>query len=184
MKKIIIIFIIAIVVFFVLYQYKINYIDIKHDDFSITKQFILESIEDKRNIVININGQLIDIDDFEIQKKALDVYTEEEQNELNKNNEIIETIKHVVVLQEAEKEKITPDFDVKAMETIASGMYENSDKVLSKDEYIKKWVEIQKENEIKKLPPQHKNETIIFYLCFSLSSWGTYSFCNYSSCCR
>ena len=103
MKKIIIIFIIAIVVFFVLYQYKINYIDIKHDDFSITKQFILESIEDKRNIVININGQLIDIDDFEIQKKALDVYTEKEQNELNKNNEIIETIKHVVVLQEAEK---------------------------------------------------------------------------------
>lgn len=152
MRKIVIVFIIVILTFFsIVYLYKNNYFSKKHDDFSITKQLIIKDIADKKNVIVVINGEQIGFSDFEIQKKAIEAYDEEEKEELNKNNEIIETIKHKVILQEAKKEDINPDFDIETMKSVANSMYENSDKTLSKDEYIEKWVEIQKENEIKSI---------------------------------
>ena len=69
MKKIIIIFIIIVLIFLGVCLYKKNYTYKKHDDFSVTKQVILDNVQDKQNIVIYINGQQIDKNDFENQKK-------------------------------------------------------------------------------------------------------------------
>lgn len=150
MKKIVFIILVIILITLVILSIapktKVN------DKFDITKEAI-ENIEniDLKKISIAIDDNEINNESIEFEKNKMQVYTEEEKQKLNITNPVIETIKTEVILKEAEKENINPDFDEEKMKNVADAMYENSDKSISKEEYQDKWVKIQKNNEVKSI---------------------------------
>lgn len=149
MKKIVYIFsiILIIIILIIIGKLKIN----SNNDYDIREIIMKIDKNELKNLSISINNEQISNEDFEIQRKLLEAYTEEEQENYNKDNEIIEAIKHTIILQEAQKNNILPNFDEEHITKTSMNMYENSDKTLSQEEYIKKWNKIQKENEIKSL---------------------------------
>ena len=115
-----------------------------------TKNAINElSINSLDDIKIYISEKEIGIDELSVREKYLKDTTGSNNVQLNKV--IIEAIKHEIVLKEAKVQGINTAKDVDSKRKIAEGMYEHSDKTLSKEKYVEKWVKIQIENDIKSL---------------------------------
>lgn len=115
-----------------------------------TKNAINElSINSLDDIKIYISEKEIGIDELSVREKYLKDTTGSNNVQLNKV--IIEAIKHEIVLKEAKVQGINTAKDVDSKRKIAEGMYEHSDKTVSKEKYVEKWVEIQIENDIKSL---------------------------------
>ena len=115
-----------------------------------TKNAINElSINSLDDIKIYISEKEIGIDELSVREKYLKDTSGSNNVQLNKV--ILEAIKHEVVLKEAKVQGINTAKDVDSKRKIAEGMYEHSDKTLSKEKYVEKWVKIQIENDIKSL---------------------------------
>lgn len=149
MKKVIYFVVTIIIIFAVIIINKS--IVINNNDYNIREIIMKIDKNEWENLSININSEKIDNKDFEIQRSLLEAYTKEEKESYNKDNEIIEAIKHNIILQEAQKNNIQPNFDEEHITKTSMSMYENSDKTLSQEEYIEKWNRIQKESEIQNL---------------------------------
>ena len=106
-------------------------------------------VEKLNDIKVYINDKVIGEDEFEIQEKYLKDTSGKEFIEPGKV--ILEAIKHEIVLSEAKLNNINPEKDEDAKKKIAESMYEYSDKTLSKEKYVEKWVNIQIQNDIKSI---------------------------------
>lgn len=149
MKKVIYFVVTIIIILAVIIINKL--IVINNNDYDIREIIMKIDKNEWKNLSISINSEKIDNQDFEIQKSLLEAYTKEEKESYNKDNEVIEAIKHNIILQEAKKNNIQPNFDEEHIIKTSMSMYENSDKTLSQEEYIEKWNRIQKESEIQSL---------------------------------
>lgn len=124
--------------------------DLASEGIKTTKMAINElSIDSLDDIKVYISEKEIGIDEFSVREKYLKDTTGSNNVQLNKV--ILEAIKHEVVLKEANVQGINAAKDEDAKKKIAEGMYEHSDKTLSKEKYVEKWVKIQIENDIKSL---------------------------------
>lgn len=128
--------------------------DVIRESFSKSEKEINKHIEENNDIeelTVTIGEEIIEREDFENEEKLLSAYTDEEKEALGKDTEVIEAIKSSIILQEAEKNDINPEMDIQSFEKVAEAMYENSDKNMTKEQYVEKWINIQSENEIKSL---------------------------------
>ena len=124
--------------------------DLANEGIKTTKMAINKlSIDSLDDIKVYISEKEIGIDEFSVREKYLKDTTGSNNVQLNKV--ILEAIKHEVVLKEANVQGINAAKDEVEKKKIAEGMYEHSDKTLSKEKYVEKWVKIQIENDIKSL---------------------------------
>lgn len=123
--------------------------DLASEEVKITTQNAINelSINSLDDIKIYISEKEIGIDELSVREKYLKDTTGSNNVQLNKV--IIEAIKHEIVLKEAKVQGINMAKDEDSKRKIAEGMYEHSDKTLSKEKYVEKWVKIQIENDIK-----------------------------------
>lgn len=123
--------------------------DLASEEVKITTKIAINelSINSLDDIKIYISEKEIGIDELSIREKYLKDTTGSNNVQLNKV--IIEAIKHEIVLKEAKAQGINTAKDEDSKKKIAEGMYEHSDKTVSKEKYVEKWVKIQIENDIK-----------------------------------
>lgn len=91
--------------------------------------------------------------DIEVEQNKISNLSEENKDILCKNESaIIETTKQIVAQQEAIKlgYKIS-DSQKETFKNIAEKLYENSDKIISKEEYVDTWTAIQERDELASL---------------------------------
>lgn len=109
--------------------------------------------EKQDNTVLLVNNSKISKSDIEIQENRIKNMTDEEKKIIgNSGDSIIEAVKQNIEQQEALKHDIKVSQEQKEIyNQVAEEMYKNSDKVLSKEEYIEKWTKIQEKDEISDL---------------------------------
>ena len=91
--------------------------------------------------------------DIQMEEKNLNVYSEEEKKILCKNGDVIlETTKQFVAEQEAIKNGLSiSDSKKKRYKEIAETFYEDSDKTIPRDQFIKIWIARQERDELASL---------------------------------
>lgn len=115
-----------------------------------------KEIEDKNNsldpldTIYFVNNVPIEKIDIDAEKNKLSNYSDESKKILCKSdNAVIETIKQSVAQQETINLGYTiSSSQEETFKNIAESFYENSDKTIAKDNYIKKWIDIQKRDEL------------------------------------
>lgn len=102
---------------------------------------------DSTYFVNDISIEKIDID---VEKSKLSNLSEESRNILCKSdNAVVEITKQVVAQQEAINMGYTiSESQEEKFKNIAENFYEQSDKTIAKDDYIKKWIDIQSRDEL------------------------------------
>lgn len=157
LKKIffILILIISIIVLIKLVNNLININSLHYSNIDIFNEEDRQKVKEKVNqqqesTILVVGNNEVSKSDIEIQEKRIQDLTDEQKKlTANSGDPIVETVKQNVEEQEAIKSGITIMQEQKDNYIqVAEDMYENSDKSISKKEYIEKWVKIQEKDEI------------------------------------
>lgn len=151
----ILILIISIIVLIKLANNLININSLHYLNIDIFNEEDMQKVKEKVNqqqesTILVVGNNEVSKSDIEIQEKRIQDLTDEQKKlTANSGDPIIETVKQNVEEQEAIKSGITIMQEQKDNYIqVAEDMYENSDKSMSKKEYIEKWVKIQEKDEI------------------------------------
>lgn len=115
------------------------------------RQKVKEKVnQQQESTILVVGNNEVSKSDIEIQEKRIQDLTDEQKKlTANSGDPIVETVKQNVEEQEAIKSGITIMQEQKDNYIqVAEDMYENSDKSISKKEYIEKLVKIQEKDEI------------------------------------
>lgn len=151
----ILILIISIIVLIKLVNNLININSLHYSNIDIFNEEDRQKVKEKVNqqqesTILVVGNNEVSKSDIEIQEKRIQDLTDEQKKlTANSGDPIVETVKQNVEEQEAIKSGITIMQEQKDNYIqVAEDMYENSDKSISKKEYIEKWVKIQEKDEI------------------------------------
>ena len=151
----ILILIISIIVLIKLANNLININSLHYSNIDIFNEEDRQKVKEKVNqqqesTILVVGNNEVSKSDIEIQEKRIQDLTDEQKKlTANSGDPIVETVKQNVEEQEAIKSGITIMQEQKDNYIqVAEDMYENSDKSISKKEYIEKWVKIQEKDEI------------------------------------
>lgn len=151
----ILILIISIIVLIKLVNNLININSLHYSNIDIFNEEDRQKVKEKVNqqqesTILVVGNNEVSKSDIEIQEKRIQDLTDEQKKlTANSGDPIVETVKQNVEEQEAIKSRITIMQEQKDNYIqVAEDMYENSDKSISKKEYIEKWVKIQEKDEI------------------------------------
>ena len=151
----ILILIISIIVLIKLVNNLININYLHYSNIDIFNEEDRQKVKEKVNqqqesTILVVGNNEVSKSDIEIQEKRIQDLTDEQKKlTANSGDPIVETVKQNVEEQEAIKSGITIMQEQKDNYIqVAEDMYENSDKSISKKEYIEKWVKIQEKDEI------------------------------------
>ena len=104
-------------------------------------QNIINDIPDNQ-VIMKIKDQYIAKCDIEEMERVLANLSQEKRK--TKDNVVNETIKQVIAIEESKKQGLTiSDEQMEIFDITAKKMYETSDKAMSEDEYVNKWMRIQ-----------------------------------------
>ena len=104
-------------------------------------QNIINDIPDNQ-VIMKIKDQYIAKCDIEEMERVLANLSQEKRK--TKDNVVNETIKQVIAIGESKKQGLTlSDEQMEIFDITAKKMYETSDKAMSEDEYVNKWMRIQ-----------------------------------------
>ena len=104
-------------------------------------QNIINDIPDNQ-VIMKIKDQYIAKCDIEEMERVLANLSPEKRK--TKDNVVNETIKQVIAIGESKKQGLTiSDEQMEIFDITAKKMYETSDKAMSEDEYVNKWMRIQ-----------------------------------------
>lgn len=151
----ILILIISIIVLIKLVNNLININSLHYSNIDIFNEEDRQKVKEKVNqqqesTILVVGNNEVSKSDIEIQEKRIQDLTDEQKKlTANSGDPIVETVKQNVEEQEAIKSGITIMQEQKDNYIqVAEDMYENSDKSISKKEYIEKWVKIQEKDEV------------------------------------
>lgn len=151
----ILILIISIIVLIKLVNNLININSLHYSNIDIFNEEDRQKVKEKVNqqqesTILVVGNNEVSKSDIEIQEKRIQDLTDEQKKlTANSGDPIVETVKQNVEEQEVIKSGITIMQEQKDNYIqVAEDMYENSDKSISKKEYIEKWVKIQEKDEI------------------------------------
>lgn len=151
----ILILIISIIVLIKIANNLININSLHYSNIDIFNEEDRQKVKEKVNqqqesTILVVGNNEVSKSDIEIQEKRIQDLTDEQKKlTANSGDPIVETVKQNVEEQEAIKSGITIMQEQKDNYIqVAEDMYENSDKSISKKEYIEKWVKIQEKDEI------------------------------------
>lgn len=151
----ILILIISIIVLIKLVNNLININSLHYSNIDIFNEEDRQKVKEKVNqqqesTILVVGNNEVSKSDIEIQEKRIQDLTDEQKKlTANSGDPIVETVKQNVEEQEAIKSGITIMQEQKDNYIqVAEDMYENSDKSISKKEYIEKWGKIQEKDEI------------------------------------